>query len=183
MRMGLDQRSITSLFLFFVILAALLFWFFTRPTPQEKSLTAFFDNVRRGNANEASEYLVESNYGKFLLDSKITDSDGFDLKTGIENDVAYLEEIAWSYIPAVKGHVFYFKPELLQTQKSETDPNIAFVNFGYAFRIKEVLDEPSIPGTVDGTMEMRRVNNKWLVKRGDFKFEMEGIVLHKYWEY
>jgi len=182
MRISIDGRSAFSIFFALIILAVFAYWYFTRPTQQERAVTDFFDNIRRGNAQEASEYLINSHYGQFLFESVITDSDGNDLKKGIKNDAAYLDELAWSYIPAARGHVLRFDAESLQTQKPESDLDVAFVVFKYKFTVKEFFDEPSHPGTVEGKMELRRIDKKWLIKRGDFKISIEGITIRNYWE-
>ena len=182
MRKGLDGRTIFSIFLFVACIGVLIYWFVTRPTPQEKAITGFFDYIRLGNAEEAGKYLVNSSFGDFLFDSEITDSDGKSLKEGLKLDKGTLENLARDNIPYARGRVFKFVARHLQTQKSESDPTIAFVQFEYSFDIKEALDRPGNPGTIKGAIECRLVNGKWLLKRGDMKISIVGITLRRYWE-
>lgn len=173
------EKNAFSIFLLFLIISVLTYWYLTRPTLQERTVTDFFDNIRRGNVQEASDYLINSNYGEFLINSKITDSDGNDLMSAIEKDPAYLDELAWTYIPAAKGHVFRFDAESLKTEK--LSENVSLVTFKYRFSLKEYFDEPSRPGTIEGTMELQQVDKKWLIKKGDFKIFIKGITLRSYW--
>ena len=182
MRRELDGRTVFFLVLLVAAVGCVIYWYITKPTPQEAAVTGFFNEVRQGNAENASKYLIGASYGDFLFQSKIMDSDGVSLTKGLELDKGALSDLAWDYIPAAKARVFKFATKYIQTKKSETDPAIAFVQFEYDFAIKESFDEPGKPGSIKGTMECSRIDGKWLIKRGDMTIKIIGITLRRYWE-
>lgn len=182
----MSGRLIFTGFLIVFLLGVAIVWFINRPTPQEATLKRFFNELRRGNADKASEYLLDNSYGKFILASEVTDSDGYDLKEGTHGwgvDVEALDKIARRNIPYVRGRVQKLEFTNLKTQRVETDKDKAYVIFEVAFNIKEQFDLPSIPGFCSGTAEMHRVDGKWVIVSGIFHFHIQGRSIKNYTSY
>jgi hypothetical protein len=159
------------------------YWYFTKPSAQENAVYGFFNEVRRGNPGEADDFLVDSSFGKFISDSKITDSDGTDLKEGLYgwgDDIEKLEQLAWDNIPLVKGRVPKFEMESASTQRIKSEKDKSFVQFKIIFTVKEALDQPGIPGYCSGNAELKRIGGKWLLKGGEYTVHIQGRSMKQY---
>jgi hypothetical protein len=179
----MDGKRIFSFILLIFILGSAAYWFFTKPTAQDKTVIYFFDELRLGNVQTASEYLVNGSYGSFILKSKILDSDGIDLKESWGETEEQLESTAREYIPYARGAVMKFDVESIRTQRVKSDKNLAFVIFKINFGIKEGLDLPSIPAKVEGTARMKKIDGKWLIESAEFSIWIEGRSIKKYIDY
>lgn len=181
--MRMDGKQIFSFILLICILGSVGYWFFTKPTAQDKTVIYFFDELRLGNMQTASEYLVNDSYGRFILKSRILDSDGIDLKVSWGETEEQLETIARDNIPYARRAVYKFKVESIRTQRVKSDKNLAYVIFKINFGIKEGLDQPSIPAKVDGTATVRKIDGKWKIESADFSIWIEGRSIKKYVDY
>jgi hypothetical protein len=176
----MDGKKIFSYILLICILGSAAYWFFTRPTAQDKTVIYFFDELRRGNVKTSADYLVNGSYGSFILKSKILDSDGIDLKESWGETEEQLETIARDNIPYARGAVLKFDVESIRTQRVKSDKNLAYVIFKINFGIKEGLDQPSIPARVEGTATLKKIDNKWLIESAEFSVWIEGRSIKKY---
>ena len=179
----MGSRNIFGYILILAVLCTAAYWFLARPSPQERILESFFDELRRGDVDDADDYLLNNSYGQFIKKSNVIDSDGKDLKEGIHGwgvDENRLEELARSHIPLIRFQVPKLEVESSELQKEISNRNKSHVKFKIIFNIKEIIDQPSIPGSCEGTAHFVRVNNKWLIENGDFHFNIQGRTLKDY---
>lgn len=179
----MSTRSVFSIILIVVVIGFVGYWFFTRPTRQETAVHDFINHIRRGNVDEAADYLIDSSFGKFIADSVIIDSGEKDLKDLWGKDINHIEGMARSYIPFARGHVPSFEVESMETQTGRSEPDRAFVMFEFNLSIKEALDLPSFPCEVYGTAELRNIKGQWLIKRFEVDINIQDRSIEEYINY
>jgi len=172
-----------SIALLLIVLGVIGYWYYTRPTPQEKSVIQFFEHVRRGNPDLADDYLKDESFGDYILSSKIIDSSGKDLRKLWSDNPENLENNARAYIPYAKGHVVKFDVEEISTQRERSVKDHAYVKFIFSFKIKEAIDAPGIPGSLSGMSELVRINGNWITVRSDIQIEITGRSIESYTRY
>ncbi len=179
----MSARSVFSIILIIVVVGFIGYWFFTRPTPQETVVHNFVNQMRRGNVDEAADYLIDKSFGTFIADSVIIDSGEKDLKDLWGNDINHIEGMARLYIPCARGRVPSFEAESMETQTGKSEPDRAFVTFQFNMSIKEGLDLPSFPCELYGIAELRKINGEWLIKRFEVDIDMHDRSIEEYIDY
>jgi hypothetical protein len=172
--------------LILALLTGAIYWFVTRPTSEEKALTAFFREFKMGHYDEAEELTTGKNFYAMAAATSVRDSDGSEYLIGDyfpENRSGILRFSIETY---VRRHVVRWKYLSMETERFEGDENYAIVHFRIEVAIRdyttgELLGAVLHEGRIEGIAHMDRENDRWVVRNFEFSiFSEEDLKLSSY---
>ena len=172
---------------FVALLAALVsvgvYWFVSRPTPQERALKEFFQEFRNGRYDDAEAYTAGKDFYTMAAKTSVRDTNGRQYLIGDYFPEPRREILRASIETYVKPHISRWKYLSLNTE--EMDTGCSAVHFRLELGIRDfssgaILGETH-NGRVEGTAHMRLENGKWVVEKFEFSiFSDEGLELATY---
>lgn len=181
----MNFRTIAFFALMLALLSFGIFWFFTRPTPEERAMVNFFAEFKKSHYEEAEDYTVGSDFWRMAADTSVLDTDGQTYTIGDyfpESRKAILQISIETY---VKPHIAKWKYLSMDTSRlTDTDST---VDFRIELSIRDFTGGNRFGVVNEGRMEgiafMIKENDDWKVERFDLTFfSDEGFELAPYLE-
>jgi len=179
----MTYRNYATTAILLALLSMGIYWFVTRPTPEETALKNFFREFRASKYIEAENFTSGTDFYQMAAKTEIIDTDGS--KYLVENYFPPAsKEVLRSCIELyVRRHVTQWKYLNIDTQ--EIADNEAVVPFRIAISIKDYTSGNLLgeghSGRVEGKAYMVNENGEWKVKKFELHlFSDDGMVLNKY---
>ncbi|HDS30188.1 MAG TPA: hypothetical protein ENN67_04005 [Firmicutes bacterium] len=173
---------------FFAILLAVLslavYWYVSRPTPEEKALLDFFSEFKNGKYAEAQEYTANNDFYTMAAETSVRDTNGKTYLIGSYFPESQREILRYSIETYVRRHISKWKYTFMETAKMGTDSSV--VHFRLDIGIREFTTGEGMFGTahegsVEGNAFMVFQNGQWAIEKFELNLSSdEGLVLEKY---
>jgi hypothetical protein len=180
----MTYRTIAFFALLLALVGLAVYWYVSRPTPEEKSLRGFFDEFRRGKYAEAQEYTVGGDFYRMAADTSVRDTDGSQYVIGTYFPPNRKDILQFSIETYVRRHIARWKYLFMET--TDMSDTSSVVHFRIAISIRDFTSGEGAfgavhSGTVEGNAYMTPVGEEWRLQ----KFELylvsdEGLVLADY---
>ncbi len=179
-------RNIASVALILAIVCGGIYWYVSRPTPEERALMSFFDEFRRSDYDEASEYTVGDDFHSMAAATSVRDSDGAEYTIGDyfpANRKAVLQIAIETY---VRQHIARWKYLSMETENFTGNVDRALVHFRLEVAVRDYMTGEFIgavlhEGRLEGNAHMVLEDGEWVVERFELNiFSDEGLKLASY---
>jgi hypothetical protein len=188
----MQPRTIAFGAILFALISLGVYWFVTRPTPEETALKKFFHFFREGDYVEAEEYTIGDDFYLMAAKTKIRDTDGTEYLIGDILHETQKEILRNAIETYVKPHLRKWEYLSMETQRLSMgradivkyDAN-SVVKFRVSIAVMDytsgnVLGE-SYTGRVEGTAHMAKENDEWGIEKFDLNlFSDNGLLLKPY---
>lgn len=179
----MQPRTIAFGAILFALISLGVYWFVTRPTPEETALKQFFHFFREGDYDEAEKYTIGDDFYRMAARTKIRDTDGTEYLIGDvlgETQQGILQNAIETY---VKVHLRKWQYLGMETQRLTDTSSV--VKFRVSIAVMDytsgnVLGE-SYTGRVEGTAYMTKEDKEWVIEKFDLNlFSDNGLLLKPY---
>jgi len=179
-------KNIASVALILAIVSGGIYWYVSRPTPEERAVINFFNEFRNSHYDEAEEFTVDNNFHQMAMATSVRDSDGSEYLIGDyfpENRKAVLQIAIETY---VRPYVTRWKYLSFETQEFTGNANMAIVHFRLEVAVCDYTTGNFVgsvihEGRIEGDAHMVRENDDWVVERFELNiFSDEGLKLAPY---
>lgn len=169
-----------------IVLAALsigIYWFISRPTPEEKIVKDFFSEFKRSDYTGAQEYTLDDDFYEMAASTSVVDTDGAEylIRDQFPPGRAFLLQAAVETY--VRQHIAKWKYLGMDTQR--LDENNSVVTFRLEIGVRDFTDGDIMGSVHDGRVEGRaymvKNSDDWAIEKFDLNiFSDDGFSLHPY---
>ena len=180
----MTYRTLAFYVLLLAVISIAVYWYVSRPTPDEQALRNFFSEFRKGKYTEAQHYAVGNDFYSMAAVTSVRDTNGSEYLIGDYFPQSKAWTLQNSIEVYVKRHIAKWK--YLSMESQDMGDNTTVIRFRLELAIREFTGGSGPFGTIhDGTVEgnayMQLENEQWKVE----KFELtlisdSGMVLENY---
>lgn len=176
-------KTTASIAIILALIGMGLFWFISRPTPEESALREFFREFRLGHYAESERFTYGNDFYNMAASTSVVDTDGAKYLIGNYFPESRKDLLRFSIETYVRSHIARWEYHEMSTQK--LGENSSVVKFRLEIGIRdfnsgEILGEV-YSGNVEGTAFMIREENEWKIQKFDlYLFSDNGLILAPY---
>jgi hypothetical protein len=179
----MNAKFAASVAIVVAIIGLAVYWYVSRPTPEEKTLKEFFSDFREGDYSAAQALTVGNDFYKMASSTSVRDTDG---KKYLIGD--YLPaSVSWALQSAVET---YIKPHLvkwdyLSMDTQRIEPGSSAVTFRVDLAVKDYTTGNAFGtnhnGRIEGVAHMKFEGDRWFLEKLEINlFSDDGLMLAPY---
>jgi hypothetical protein len=179
----MSPRTVAFGAILFALIALGVYWFVTRPTPEETTLKRFFHYFRESQYVEAEKYTAGDDFYRMAAQTKVHDSNGAEYLIGDYFPETRREILRTAIETYVKPHVRKWQYLGMETQRLSDENSV--VKFRISIAIMDYTSGnvlgASYTGRIEGTAYMVKGDDGWVIEKFDLNlFSDNGLRLEPY---